>query len=131
MRFYREIRYRGYDKSIGKYVYGGIVAQNKEEATIVDASGYFHQVPTISVGVYTGCYDKHGRPIYEDDILEVAEYANESFKGTVCVDEVMGEFYLDGDHDFAVDPFEYYESKDMEIVGDEYRNALAANADNI
>jgi len=72
----REIKFRGKRVDNGKWVYGhyfmGVPSpldENKQRHYIAPPCGLGEEVDPATVGQFTGQKDKHGKEVYEGDIL--------------------------------------------------------------
>ncbi len=60
----RQIKFRGYNRKGGKWLYGNLVQFDNGECAVSDVI-----VDPATVGQFTGLLDKDGREIYEGDIV--------------------------------------------------------------
>ena len=89
----RKIIFRGKRIGSGGWVQGGIApayhaAEGPMEPEIRDgysiiADGRAYAADQDSLGQYTGMDDKHGTPIFEDDLVEAVSHSGELLRGQV------------------------------------------------
>ena len=118
----REIKYRA--KCAGGWVYGIPCKDPLGFWMIRDTEGRERYIDKETLGQYTGLKDRHGREIYEGDILmteagacDFAEWAH----GTVTF---IREVVYDGDL-ARFEPFSEYDRYDWEVVGNIHDRTLS------
>ena len=117
----REIKFRAWETSSKKWVYGYYYMTMKNGGhIIIDDKGECWRVDPKTVGQYTGPQDKHGKDIYEGDILNTGDGV-----GWVgCVEFMYGRFILaDNDNEMVSRP----EWGKCEIIGNTYENPEPLN----
>ena len=65
----REIKFRAKDYA-GQWVYGDLLLTSRRPRIQCDPYT-LHQINPETIGQFTGVYDKNGREIWEDDIIEI------------------------------------------------------------
>ena len=115
----REILFRGKRLDNGEWVYGSFLQVEHEDGSFTTAifqkkdAGGDAEVSPATVGQYTGLKDKHGKRIFEGDIVRLPElYGNGKavirFCGTAF--KACGEV------------FSYQVSESMEVIGNIHDN---------
>ena len=120
----RTIKFRGKDRSTGKWFYGNLNAKDIFGHTCICTSDRgCLDIDPETVGQFSGLYDCDGKEIFEGDILKWSNgrlYAVKFWQGMFyasveeCNDGILGGFPLHA--------FTEFEERKCEIVGNIYDN---------
>ena len=126
----RTIKFRGFTNCLvqDKWVYGFLSEENKIRKTnLID-----YEVDDKTVGQFTGLYDKNGKEIYENDILQLKRDGKEYNPLLVVYSEVYAGFCMLSENTLnnviykphrPINPNWWDEFKDeIEIIGNIYDN---------
>ena len=105
---------RGKREDTGKWVEGYYVRLDGIDSPlhiIIDRAGQYNRVLPETVGECTGCLDKQGRLIFEDDILH-RNMDSQNFRYVVKYDYEQASWYAEADTDSI-----YLCEVNWEIVG--------------
>ncbi len=93
-----------------------------DRAIIYNTEGDISKYPVYAdtIGQYIGKKDKNGNKIFEGDILKLDRLGYDTV-GVVIYDEDDAEFDVDI-KGYAIDQIAYYQSHEIEIVGNIYDN---------
>lgn len=72
----REILFRGKGKNSGNWFYGGYCEINNS-VCIIEKKGLYVGIIPETIGQFTGLCDRHGRKIFEGDIIRAIHYKEE------------------------------------------------------
>ena len=129
----RTIKFRGLDVKTNIFIYGDLITFEKGfgiSETEYDRNFCF--VKTDSIGQFTGLYDKNGKEIYENDILQLKRDGKEYNPLLVVYSEVYAGFCMLSENTLnnviykphrPVNPNWWDEFKDeIEIIGNIHDN---------
>ena len=126
----RIIKFRGKRQSNNEWVFGNLNVglDNDYYILVYSETGYTkYTVNPNTIGEFTGMLDKHGKEIYEGDIVEVYDFTSvyaSKYKGVVkmvdCTWVVEHEFYNSPSYSKLV--FDDFAKQKTEIIGNIYDN---------
>ena len=115
----RVIKFRAWDPTLEKMRKVSLIEFIEKDIQVtVEMMPEAHGLYEMPIGhpvlmQFTGLLDKHGKEIYESDII------NDGFGGTVFWDEHLAGFYIENSHASAL-PMDHY--KNIEVIGNRYQN---------
>lgn len=118
----RTIKFRGFCLDREEWVYGDLL-QHRVLPVIFDKDKEQNECNAKSIGMFTGLLDRHGKEIYEGDIVKFLDYCGnkeetfENIQPVIWWDE-MAEFTI---KNTFVD-LNFTTIDDIEIIGNIYQN---------
>ena len=123
----REILFRGKTEK-AEWVEGGFLYDEEQNEAYIaehfeDKSAYLRPIIPETVGQYTGLTDKHGKKIFEGDIVEGLDFtAEDGGYGIVTFDDGAFEVVGSCDNNIVGTFHENYFGKDFEVIGNIHDN---------
>ena len=127
----REIKFRGFSKTLNKWIIGvpyfsegnwWILVDENTKSDDIGTGSYF--VDKNSIGQYTGLKDKNGVEIYEGDIVTIMDCEPSLYK--ICYWDnnfKWGVEYIGNDKtNWQYENLEEFSYEDFEVIGNIYEN---------
>ena len=120
----REILFRGKRLDNSEWVYGSFIQVEHEDGSFTTAifqkkdAGGDAEVSPVTVGQYTGLKDKHGKRIFEGDIVRLSELY---YSGKAVIRFCGAAFKA------CEEVFSYQVSESMEVIGNIHDNKSLLN----
>ena len=127
----REILFRGKEFDSEKWVEGGILQTKLFTSIYVVSDLYINEIGVIpeTVGQFAGLTDKHGKKIFEGDIVKYENKDGIKFKnklltvfGEVVYNKQTASFAVDGFDNIGGKQYDYFPINNIEIIGNIYDN---------
>lgn len=116
----REIIFRGRTARSGRWVQGDLDTREPGQPQIRTAGGFRLDVRPETVGQYTGMHDRHGRKIFEGDLVESTQSADPAQFRVVWLED-EGRFMYEGETgDYPLLAFAWC---DLTVTGNVYGEA--------